>query len=336
MPDAVEQRNTILNLYESGIDPEIIGLELDISTDSVLEVIENENKKEQGGSTNNLSDFLLNNQNHQQNPDAVIDISSMVKESQIRMWKALRSKPDFNTSSRKTQGILEKCAGSKINLIILHIDLVGSTRMSLSLPIDRLTTIIRSFAQEMSLVVSVYGGYVLKYIGDAILAFFVIGGGGGTTGNGENSTKLDGEPKDANNGFYLLQYGNAIGCAYTMIKVIQEGIDPILNQYDYPELKVRIGMDFGEVAVVQYGMDVEEIKKTVIKKPRLDLIGYAVGLAVKMTSLAKPDHVVIGQKLYDKLDVKHRCEFRPLPENLDIWDYANEATGKIYILYGNH
>jgi class 3 adenylate cyclase len=298
LPDAVEQRNTILNLYESGIDPEIIGLELDISTDSVLEVIENENKKEQGGSTNNLSDFLLNNQNHQQNPDAVIDISSMVKESQIRMWKALRSKPDFNTSSRKTQGILEKCAGSKINLIILHIDLVGSTRISLSLPIDRLTTIIRSFAQEMSLVVSVYGGYVLKYIGDAILAFFVIGGGG-TTGNGENSTKLDGEPKDANNGFYLLQYGNAIGCTYTMIKVIQEGINPILNQYDYPELKVRIGMDFGEVAVVQYGMDVEEIKKTVIKKPRLDLIGYAVGLAVKMTSLAKPDHVVIGQKLYD-------------------------------------
>ena len=55
-------------------------------------------------------------------------------------------------------------------------------------------------------------------------------------------------------------------------------------------------MDFGEVAVVQYGMDVEEIKKTLIKKPRLDIIGYTVGLAVKMTSLAKPDHIVMGQK----------------------------------------
>jgi class 3 adenylate cyclase len=121
-----------------------------------------------------------------------------------------------------------------------------------------------------------------------------------------------------------------------MIKVIQEGIDPILNQYDYPELKVRIGMDFGEVAVVQYGMDVEEIGKTVFKKKRLDLIGYAVGLAIKMTSLAKPDHIVIGQKLHDKLDVKHRYEFKQLPENPDIWDYANEATGKIYNLYGDH
>lgn len=95
-------------------------------------------------------------------------------------------------------------------------------------------------------------------------------------------------------------------------------------------------MDFGEVAVVQYGMDVEEIKKTLIKKPRLDIIGYTVGLAVKMTSLAKPDHIVMGQKLLDTLDVKQKYIFKQLPENLDIWDYANEATGKIYNLYGNH
>lgn len=333
MPDSVEQRNTILNLYESGIDPEIIALELDVSTDAVLEVIENEKKKEQEGFTNNISNFLLNNQKHQQNPDAAIDVPSMVKESQIRIWRALRAKPDFNTSSAKTRGILEKCAGSKVNLIILHVDLVGSTRMSLSLPIDRFTAIIRSFAQEMSLVVSVYGGYVLKYIGDAVLAFFVIGG---TMDDGENNANMDGRPKDGDNSFHLLQYSNAIGCAYTMIKVVQEGINPILNQYDYPELKVRIGMDFGEVAVVQYGMDVEEIKKTLIKKPRLDIIGYTVGLAVKMTSLAKPDHIVMGQKLLDTLDVKQKYIFKQLPENLDIWDYANEATGKIYNLYGNH
>ena len=46
-----------------------------------------------------------------------------------------------------------------------------------------------------------------------------------------------------------------------MIKIIKEGINPILNQYDYPELKVRIGMDVGEIAVVQYGLDVEEYKE---------------------------------------------------------------------------
>ena len=63
---------------------------------------------------------------------------------------------------------------SKIELVILNIDLVGSTKMSLNLSIDRLTTIIRAFAQEMTILISMYGGYVLKYIGDAVLAYFVV------------------------------------------------------------------------------------------------------------------------------------------------------------------
>ena len=81
--------------------------------------------------------------------DAVIDIDKVIKESQVRIWKALKSKPDFNTSFKDTQNILERYGESKVNLVILHIDLVGSTRMSLNMPVDRLTTIIRSFAQQI-------------------------------------------------------------------------------------------------------------------------------------------------------------------------------------------
>ena len=39
-----------------------------------------------------------------------------------------------------------------------------------------------------------------------------------------------------------------------MIKVVREGLNPILNQYDYPELNVRIGIDLGENAVVTIRM----------------------------------------------------------------------------------
>ena len=46
--------------------------------------------------------------------------------------------------------------------------------MSMILSIDKLSAIIRAFAQEISLVISMYGGYVLKYIGDAVLVFFVV------------------------------------------------------------------------------------------------------------------------------------------------------------------
>lgn len=40
-----------------------------------------------------------------------------------------------------------------------------------------------------------------------------------------------------------------------MITVIENGINPILNQSDYPELAVKIGIDECENVIVQYGHD---------------------------------------------------------------------------------
>ena len=65
MPDAVEQRNTILNLYESGIDPEIIAFELDVSTDAVLEVIENESLSDR---SLELGDYFMSKLREIKNP----------------------------------------------------------------------------------------------------------------------------------------------------------------------------------------------------------------------------------------------------------------------------
>jgi adenylate cyclase len=325
LTEGVEQKNTILNLYNSGIDPEIISLELDISKDIVLKVIKNESNKEASVHTNRwASDSQLN----RLYLEAIIDVKTIIKDSQFRTWQALKVKPDFNISIKDTRDILEKYLESKLNLVILHIDLVGSTKMSLSLPIDRLTTIIRSFAQQMSLIVSMYGGYVLKYIGDAVLAFFVVEDNINFE-NDEDKRKLS---RDKDN-FNFLQFTNAINCACTMIKIIKEGINPILNQYDYPELKVRIGMDVGEIAVVQYGVDVEEYNETVLKKPHIDLIGYTISIAVKMTSLAKPNNIVIGQKLFDKIDAKQKNSFMQLTNNNDIWNYTSESTGGLYNIY---
>jgi adenylate cyclase len=123
------------------------------------------------------------------------------------------------------------------------VDLVESTRLLMTLPVDRLATIIQAFSQEMSLMVAAYDGYVLKYVGDAILAFFVV---------------------DYTNSY--LPSINAVNCACSMIKVIREGLNPILNQYAYPELNVRIGIDLGENPVVQYGWETHTIDGKVVSK----------------------------------------------------------------------
>src|SRR5919112_1861328 len=105
--------------------------------------------------------------------DTVSNRDKTIEESLNRLQKLLETNPDFNISFKETQNILEKFVGVKTNLVILNIDLVGSTKMSFDLSLDKLTTIIRSFAQEMSIIISEYGGYVLKFVGDAVLAFFV-------------------------------------------------------------------------------------------------------------------------------------------------------------------
>jgi hypothetical protein len=73
-----------------------------------------------------------------------------------------------------------------------------------------------------------------------------------------------------------------------MIQVIQKGINPILNQSDYPELNVRIGIDFGEIGVVQYGIDIDRLDgKAILTRPHIDMIGPTISMSVKMTSIAK-------------------------------------------------
>jgi class 3 adenylate cyclase len=44
--------------------------------------------------------------------------------------------------------------------------------MSMTLPVDNLVTLIRAFAHQISHIVDSRGGYVLKYVGDAVISFF--------------------------------------------------------------------------------------------------------------------------------------------------------------------
>lgn len=300
-----QQRQTIINLYNSGIPPEIIALQLDISQEEVNKVIEGliaqeANKKQQVPEAS-LASFYL---------DAIVDLDKAIKVAQERVWKALKMEPEFNLSTEETTEILRKFAKSKVMLVILHIDLVGSTKLSMILPVDRLANIIQAFTQEMSFTITAYGGYVLKYVGDAILAFFLATG-------------------DA-----YLPCVNAVNCARSMIKIMRDGINPILNQYDYPEMNVRVGIDLGENAVVQYGWDTHTVNDKQLRWPHYDILGYTINLATKMTALAKPDQVVIGQTVYDVLDSRQKSTFQPLEISHEIWSYLSGYSGGIYQLYG--
>lgn len=247
--------------------------------------------------------------------DKAVNIDYAIKYAQTRVWKALKVKSNFDISMEETQNNLKNYAESKTTFLILYIDLVDSTRLSMTLPVNRLATIVRAFSQEISLIISAYGGYVLKYIGDAILAYF---------------------PVDSSDDFHARSI-NAVSCACSMIKVICQGINPILNQYDYPELRVRIGLDIGENAVVQFGWDTHTLNgKAILRDPHFDILGYTISITAKMTAFANPDQIVIGQLVYQILDDKQKAMFRLLPISPQIWNYLSDNTGGgIYHLYGS-
>jgi adenylate cyclase len=219
----------------------VIALQMDMNEKDVLRVIEEVTSSEKGREKKapTLSSSLSSIRKDsvplisKLYLDKAVNIDYAIKYAQTRVWKALKVKSDFDISMEETQNNLKNYAESKATFLILYIDLVDSTRLSMTLPVNRLATIVRAFSQEISLIISAYGGYVLKYIGDAILAYF---------------------PVDSSDDFHARSI-NAVSCACSMIKVICQGINPILNQYDYPELRVRIGLDIGENAVVQFGWD---------------------------------------------------------------------------------
>ncbi|WP_227717323.1 adenylate/guanylate cyclase domain-containing protein [Nitrososphaera viennensis] len=309
-------KQAAMNLYHAGLFPDVIAMQLDISKEEVDRVIkdaiaEEEKKRKsikQASDTSSLGMFYL---------DAVVNIENIIKSAQLAMWKSLKGEMEFNISNEDTQNVLEKMAESKATFVILYIDIVGSTKLSMTLTPDKLAAIIRGFTHEMSLIVSTYGGYVLKYLGDAILAFFVV--------------------SDKSNPY--IPCINAVHCARSMIRAMKEGLNIILNQEGYPELDVRVGMDVGESVVVQYGWDVQSLvvdgRKITVKKAHHDILGYTISMASKITGFAQPNQIVIGQYVYEALDEQQTDAFKLLPTPPETWSYVSSKTGNLYSLYAS-
>jgi len=261
---------------------------------------ENQNHQEttqKDDSTRKLVDMLIRrNDQHK-----VVDSETMIKETQKRVWGALKKGYEYVGSIDESDKFLRQHVFSKVNMMVLYVDLVGSTAMMLELPEEKLAIIISSFAQEMATVIKQFDGYVLKFVGDAAIGYFVVG---------ENQLRVA---------------DNVVNCAKSMIAVIKKGINPILNQYDYPNLMVKIGIDFGINIIVRYGADAE--------KSYVDLIGPPMNIAAKIQSFAKPDQILIGDDVYTRLHPSVQKSFEAVSWKNDEWNYRSRVTGKIYQVY---
>jgi len=246
-----------------------------------------------------IVDMLLSKKNSN-----VVDTETLITDIQKRVWGALKKGYEYSGASDESDNFLRSHVFSKLDMAILYVDLVGSTTMTLELPEEKIATIISSFAQEMAYVIKQYGGYVLKFVGDAVIAFFI---------GQENS---------------LRTADNVVDCAKSMITAIEKGINPILNQYDYPDLRVKIGIDYGKALVVRYGADEE--------RAPVDLMGPVVNIAAKIQSHAKPNQILIGIDVFSRLHPTTQNTFQEIVWMNNEWKYRSRATGNIYKVYEYH
>jgi class 3 adenylate cyclase len=219
------------------------------------------------------------------------EIQSLIAQSKTRVLESFEKGSGLNTKVEDPDIFLSKYIGATLKLVVLYVDLVGSTLMTRSLPVNRLATIMHAFTQEMSIIVSKFGGQVLKFVGDAVVAYFPLGAS------------------------YSLAYNTAVDCSHSMIMVVQEAINPVISMHGYDELQLKIGLDTSEHSVIQYIID---------EKPYADILGYGISMAAKLSSLANSNEVIISHTVYMGMHSSLRKKFSEVELDPRMWKYIDE------------
>lgn len=184
----------------------------------------------------------------------------------------------------------------EINTVILYVDIVGSTKLAIKLNSEELSGMIKVFSEEMSVVISKHAGFVLKYAGDAVIAFFP-------------------ELKEFGN-----MVENAVRCANSINMLIKHSLNPIFTNLGLPTISVRIGMDAGKNRIVFLGSEP-------------DLIGHSITIASKILPLAQPNQITMGDAAYKMLPSEMAEQFMKIDPDDKRWNYTHPGTGEIYPIY---
>lgn len=190
-----------------------------------------------------------------------------LEQIRARVAKTLAHGIQLNMSTDESKKFLKRHVNRKTNVIIMIIDVNNSTEMSLTLQEDRFALLIQTFAQEVSIAVTGYGGYVFKFEGDAVIALF------------------PGEYDE------LKACNNALNSATSILQIIREVINPAFKKNGLPEISVKIGLTRGYALVLLYGPSLE--------KAHIDIVGSSISLASKIVSIAKPNEVLVGEAFYN-------------------------------------
>lgn len=195
----------------------------------------------------------------------------------------------------------EFLSAQKLNTLefaIVSIDIVGSTKLANNVEHDNYLKIVTIFIDELSRIIPKFLGYVLKFSGDGLLAYF---------------------PAPS-----LIRMNDlALDCSLCIRELVYNCLNPIFEKNNLPKIQIRIGIDSGEASIVQLG--------STLSKSQKDIIGSVINIATKIQSAGEPSNVLIGHSAVKRLHTMYRewiDEFETGPQ----WPYriSEEEKYKVY------
>jgi adenylate cyclase len=185
-----------------------------------------------------------------------------------------------------------------LKFVIMCIDMIGSTKMSMDLPNEKFNKIIKIFSREIALVVENYHGYVLKNVGDGVVIYFPI-------------------PP-----FWGMD-DNALDCGVMIKFMIENAINSVFDNCGLPKISFRIGLDSGYVTVTSVGSELIKLHK--------DLIGKTLNITSKIQSVAEKNEILVGHNLFQRLHTSRRKLLHKF--NPQKWNYSLSADNQPYQIY---
>lgn len=194
--------------------------------------------------------------------------------------------------------LLASLAGDQLGFVVMSLDVVDSSSISNTVDTATLGRVFGTLLTEVSTLVALFHGHVLRYAGDGLVAYFP-------------------EPG------FITKNDLAIDCAHCARRLVYDVLNPALERRGLRPLDVRVGLDAGEAAVLVLGSP--ETKR------HADIIGDVVSLACNIESVAGPGEVLIGDTVVRNLHVtwRQQTEPRDVPEG---WSLRG-PDGELYRLH---
>jgi class 3 adenylate cyclase len=211
------------------------------------------------------------------------DVCSFLREYKNELVKHWDEPYELEEIGLPLAQILATLRGKEIEIIVLYVDMAGSTKVSANVNMWTNVKINRIFHMLMSQIIANFGGFVYNPVGDEVIGVF-----------------------PASN--FVPASDNAIQAAMTMRAGVENVLNPLFDVKKLPRIGFHIGLDIIEAAVASVGA------KGIAASD--SLISHQMNVAGKIAKHSSRDEILLGQNLFDVIhfDWQDKCEMLTIDE----------------------